>query len=374
MLREEQLERYLNKNVAPVYLRAEDDMLRDLARRLKRANYATPTAMWQIQKARDMNILYDDLIKTLARYNGPGAAAIEGMLRDAALDSVAYDAEIYKRAGQAGLLPSYDIPPSVAEYMEAQLNAAARAAGDQMRLTGTRALQGAQAFFSAAVDKAYLSVSAGLSTGDAALRQALRELGAQGIHTVNYASGRRLSYEAAVRMNMVTATNQACGRLAETHMQALGANLVMATSHAGARPDHAAWQGKIFWTNKPEGNYEELRAATGYGTVTGLCGANCRHSFYPYFENISSKNSFSRDPARDELGIDNDVLYEQTQKQRALERKIRAAKRTGVVADAAGDAELAAEAGARVRAAQKDMRDYLKAHEHLARDYIREAI
>ena len=31
----------------------------------------------------------------------------------------------------------------------------------------------------------------------------------------------------------------------------------------------------------------EFYDATGYGTVTGLCGANCRHSFYPYWPGIS---------------------------------------------------------------------------------------
>ena len=372
MLRAEQLSQLVDAKIVPVYQQIEDDLLRSIARRLSAARLTTASALWEIRKAQDMSLLYDDLKKAIQKHTSLSAEAVTSMLKRAGADSVSYDAKIYERAAERGYIPSAAIPPQIAAYMDAQLQAAAQAAIETAKLTNTRAIQGALNEFSATVDRAYLAVSSGLSSADVATRQALREFAAAGVKTVNYASGRSMSIEAATRMNMITATNQACARLAETHIQAMGANLVETTSHAGARPEHAEWQGRVFWVKTPQGKYKEFASSTGYGTASGLCGVNCRHSFFPYFENISSK-SFDRDPAQ-ELGIDNDVLYEQTQQQRKLERKIRAAKRENVMAEAAKDSELSVEASVRVRAAQRDMRSFLSDKPHLTRYYLREAV
>lgn len=98
----------------------------------------------------------------------------------------------------------------------------------------------------------------------------------------------------------------------------MGGNLVETTSHMGARPEHALWQGQVFWRKKKYKNYRNFEQATGYGTGAGLGGWNCRHSFYPFFEEISSQ-AFKKY----RLG-ENEGFYELTQQQqRYNERKIR---------------------------------------------------
>mgnify|MGYP002672928979 CR=1 FL=1 len=69
--------------------------------------------------------------------------------------------------------------------------------------------------------------------------------------------------------------------------------------------------------------YPDFIGTTGYGTGEGLCGWNCRHSFQPWAKGL-------RNPWADEHKIDSDEnkkIYEDTQKQRAMERSIRATKR-----------------------------------------------
>jgi hypothetical protein len=66
--------------------------------------------------------------------------------------------------------------------------------------------------------------------------------------------------------------------------------------------------------------------------VTGLCGANCRHSFGPYFE--GQHNPFEQ--FDDE---ENRNLYELEQQQRTLERRIRKTKRDAMSARTARDSE-----------------------------------
>lgn len=73
--------------------------------------------------------------------------------------------------------------------------------------------------------------------------------------------------------------------------------------------------------------YPDFIGTTGYGTGEGLCGWNCRHSFQPWAKGL-------RNPWADEHKIDseeNKKIYEDTQKQRAMERSIRATKRKLII-------------------------------------------
>lgn len=76
--------------------------------------------------------------------------------------------------------------------------------------------------------------------------------------------------------------------------------------------------------------YPDFIESTGYGTGDGLCGWNCRHHFQAWAEGL-------RNPYTDENGnlkIDseeNRKRYELQQKQRAMERSLRAWKRKLIV-------------------------------------------
>ena len=60
-----------------------------------------------------------------------------------------------------------------------------------------------------------------------------------------------------------------------------------------------------------------------FGLISEECavGANCRHSFYPFYPKINIDRGQQIDPE------ENKKRYELTQKQRAMERSIRATKR-----------------------------------------------
>lgn len=66
-----------------------------------------------------------------------------------------------------------------------------------------------------------------------------------------------------------------------------GCDLVEVTAHAGARPEHAEWQGKVYSRSGKSKKYPPLKESTGYGTGAGLGGWNCRHSMFPYYEGTS---------------------------------------------------------------------------------------
>jgi hypothetical protein len=119
-----------------------------------------------------------------------------------------------------------------------------------------------------------------------------------------------------------------------------------------------------------------LADGTGYGTVTGLQGANCRHSFYVWFEGIS-KNAYDEATRNEEdsrtvtIGGKQVSLYEATQVQRSLERKIREWKRQeSALLAAKQDATIET---AKVKAWQKRIRQFI-AETDLQRQRVREQI
>jgi hypothetical protein len=145
---------------------------------------------------------------------------------------------------------------------------------------------------------------------------------ATGIRTVTNA------VDVAVRRHIRTQIAQDGARMTLERLNDMDVALVEVSSHEGARPTHAVWQGRCYslhGTVKIDGvTYNDFYTSTNYGAVDGLLGANCRHSFGPYKH--GAKRFYSPDP-KHPSGLSNDEVYNLTQKQRYYERQIRAAKR-----------------------------------------------
>lgn len=195
------------------------------------------------------------------------------------------------------------------------------------------------------LDEADLRVAAGTQSYSAAVCNILDRYAGRGIH-VDYPSGTRRTLEAAVRCCVVTSMNQTAAQVTNQYIVEAGAEYVLVSAHLGARvvqkgqpalADHSAWQGKVYRIRGTEPGYPNLLDRTGYdvdpntgqGTVKnplGLHGYNCRHSHKPWDKRL-------RNPYVDENGnlkIDseeNRKRYELQQKQRYMERSIRATKR-----------------------------------------------
>ena len=116
-------------------------------------------------------------------------------------------------------------------------------------------------------------------------------------------------------------------------MDEFDVDLVLVSSHMGARPSHQEWQGKVYSRSGTSKKYPDFVSSTGYGTGDGLCGWNCRHNFSPYFE--GQENPFDHYDDKE-----NQEAYDKSQQQRLLERTIRKTKRrVEVLKDAANQAQ-----------------------------------
>lgn len=148
-----------------------------------------------------------------------------------------------------------------------------------------------------------------------------------------------------------------------------GEDLVFTSAHFGARPTHAVWQGKVYSVSGTSSKYPSLVEATGYGTVTGLCGINCRHTMTPYVEGLSKLPNTDYSAQEQLTGMSSDEYYHQVQKQRAMERRIREFKRERAARGLVGlDTEVA---DRKIRAAQQRLALHVKQNK-LVREYDRE--
>lgn len=114
------------------------------------------------------------------------------------------------------------------------------------------------------------------------------------------------------------------------YAEEFGCDIMEITAHAGARPEHAAWQGQLVSLSGKRG-YLTL-SDIQYGEGAGFMGWNCRHNWNPFFPGISRRN-YDKDSL--EKLTERNVLYngkkytdyEISQIQRSMERDIRATKR-----------------------------------------------
>ena len=302
-----------------LWAQVEDDIIADISRRLaKNAGTMTETAKWQALKAREMGILQTDIASTVSRITGQSQKETYGLIVQACQKALAYDDALYMKHG---LSP---IPLAQSAALQDVIMAGCRKTNGLMRnFTRTLADTASKAFENA-MDRAWLQVNTGAFSYTEALNRAIRDLSAQGIQKIAYPSGHVDRMDVAARRALITGLNQTTAELQLARMDELQTDLIEVSSHAGARPTHAIWQGQVY-QKTGRGKYENFYDETGYGTGDGLCGWNCYHSFFPYFEGMSHQ-AFERDPSA-RLGKSNDQMYEESQRQRALERRIRDSRR-----------------------------------------------
>ena len=116
-------------------------------------------------------------------------------------------------------------------------------------------------------------------------------------------------------------------------------------------------------------DYPDFEKSCGYGDVTGILGANCRHSYWPFLEGTMERTyadtelEAMKPENRSKIAYDGKEYddYQATQLQRKLERTIRKIKRRKMAFEAAGLKEDATAAGARLRALNKKYTEFSKA-------------
>jgi hypothetical protein len=180
-------------------------------------------------------------------------------------------------------------------------------------------------YYNQYLDNAIVEITSGAFDYNTVIRRVVGQMTNSGLRTVDYASGYSSRCDVAARRAIMTGLSQLTGHISQTNAQKLHTDYFEIDWHAGARPSHRTWQGKVW-------SYRELVTVCGLGTVTGLQGANCYHEYYPFIPGISERQFSDKWLAEQNRKEDRQkvfkgkeyTLYEATQRQRYLETNMRA--------------------------------------------------
>lgn len=309
-----------------------EQIVRDISRRMMKTGKITGTAKWQIRQAQQSGKLLDDIVKDIGKFTNYSDEKIRSMFKEAGIISINNDASPLVKAG---IVKKATLSQNMSELLIAN---ARKTVGDVNNLTLTTASKSQQMFIQS-LNEAMLQVQSGAFSYQEALKQAIKKA-AQSGGKVLYSSGSQMSLDAAMRMALLTGVNQTAASLTELYASDMDVEYYETSAHAGARPSHTVWQGRIFKIDGSTSEYPNFADSTGYGTVGGLCGANCRHSFRPYWPGISEP-AYTKNMLQDynipKHEYNGKLLteYESDQLMRQMERSIRESKRTLVGYDSA---------------------------------------
>lgn len=313
-----------------LYSRLENDIIRDITRRIVKTGIITDTAHFQLGVLQEAGALYSDITQEISKQSGVAETTLKQLFEDSAVKAMEYDSLIYK---DYGLEPhTLRMSPSALQVLEAGY---IKTNGNLANLTQTTA-NTSQWKFIDACSLAELKVTTGGYSYQTAVWEAIQSVAKDGLE-VEYPSGHRDKLEVAVRRNVITGIGQTTGKICLGYAHEMGCDLMEITAHSGARPSHAAWQGQIVSLSGENDEYLTL-SDIGYGTGDGFKGWNCRHDWFPYFEGTTRmypEETLAKMNAKDIEFPDGTMhtLYEAEQMQRKYERAVRQSRRELCAAD-----------------------------------------
>ena len=374
MLSEEQTDLLVERLINRIE-QANTRFLMELGKKIKQIRELTPSQAQQLIQILKYNGKYEEIINELARYTNLNITELDTIFSNYAKKDFQFAEKFYKYRN----IPYIPFDQNMA--LKGQINALRNIAQNEM-YNFTRAnvlgymirdLQGKPQFlglretYNRVLDEALLNVGQGKETFDSAMSSILKDIGGSGLKTIEYASGRSMRLDSAVRMHLK-------GRLRELHnemQQQLGkefdADGVEISTHLNPAPDHQAAQGHQF----SNAQYELLQnggEATDYkgkkisldhddnGTYRPISQMNCYHYIFSIVLGVSepeySEKELQQIIDNNTKGFELDgkhyTNYEGTQMQRALERKIREQKDIQILAKSSGNNELVGEAQERI--------------------------
>lgn len=354
-----------------LYLRLEEETIADISRRIAKVGHISDTAEYQILRMRELGAGTEYIKSKIKEYSGLSDDVVDKLFFDAAQVSDEFYKGAYAKAGKEYKPFEYNdffqqVVVANVNQTKGELSNLTQSMGFSYRgSNGERRFRPVATAYRECLDYAFTQVETGTTDYITAIRNATRRLTESGLQFVDYDSGVVNHVDVAVRRAVLTGISQVTGKISEHNAAELETDIVEVTAHAGARPDHAEWQGGWYSLSGKSKKYRSLAEATGYGRVDGLKGANCRHDFFPVIEGVDvpmyTKEELANiDPPPFEYNGKRYTYYEATQKQRSMERAIRKTKREILAADKSGDKDRFTEKSIRLRRQREEYEKFSK--------------
>lgn len=313
-----------------IWREAERRIMEDVIRRIKKAGEITSTADYQINRLIEMGKSREEVERIIKEALGATWPEMFEMYDKVAEWEYVRNREIYEQVNDDFLTPEDNkwlrqITEAARKQTKDTLVNMAQSYGFSVLMAGKRVFTPFAEYYQKYVDTAIQDVVTGGTDYNSAIRKVVTQMTNSGLRVVDYASGHTNRADVAARRAVMTGVNQITAQVSEHNAEKLDTEYFEVSWHPCARPDHQTWQGRVF-------SKKELGTVCGYGTVTGLCGANCRHTFHPFIPGVSERlypddwleEQNKREAQTKEWNGKQLNAYEQTQQQRKMETAMRA--------------------------------------------------
>lgn len=346
--------------MAEVYEAVVNRILINMARHFQYINAGeVPSGTWiyQAKKLAEMGQVNKETEKIILDMLGDADGVLRALLEESILNGLKDAEPALRKAAEKGFLPGGINTPPVLDPGQMQAFAAYyKQSADKLNLVNTVMLESTGWAYKATVadivnrmnnaqgilNKATGEVVTGVSSWNDAIRRGVQDMVKNGISGFVDHGGHKWSPEAYVAMDVRTTMANTARAAVWERCEAYGDDLYQVSWHNGARPLCFPWQAKVISRSDTVQDVEDgegftvhvyAQSETTYGEPAGLFGINCGHYPIPFVPGFSR----IRQPKQD--AEENEEAYQNTQRQRYLERRLRDQKRDLEVMKAQGASE-----------------------------------
>ena len=358
-------------NVADIYHQLTLELFDQVIDRIKERGSASlddNPYIWQLEKMNEMGLLNEDNVKLISDRSGIAEEQLRHVIQNEGY-KIYKDTkqQLLEATGGGGFAGNSIIQTNLAAYVN-------QAMGDIDNLINTTLPMSVRKVYQSIVQESVAKVVTGLTTSDKAISDTVMKWAQKGFYGFTDSQGKNWKADTYARQVIKSTAWRVYREVRMAPAEELGIDTFYYHKKATAREMCAPLQHQIVTTGVARTEAGERILALsdyGYGYAWGCQGINCTHEMTPYIPGANYKPDLP-DELRDltpEQAIENANAQA---KQRALERSIRQSKEFLHVAEKLGDSELIDKYKSKVRIQQGVMRDYLKQHPFLHRDYARE--
>ena len=358
-------------NVADIYHQLTLELFDQVIDRIKKRGSASlddNPYIWQLEKMNEMGLLNEDNVKLISDRSGIAEEQLRHVIQNEGY-KIYKDTkqQLLEATGGGSFAGNSLIQTNLAAYVN-------QAMGDIDTLINTTLPMSVRKVYQSIVQESVAKVVTGLTTSDKAISDTVMKWAEKGFYGFTDSQGKRWKADTYARQVIKSTAWRVYHEVRMAPAEELGIDTFYYHKKATAREMCAPLQHQIVTTGVARTEKGERILALsdyGYGYAWGCQGINCTHEMTPYIPGANYKPDLP-DELRDltpEQAIENANAQA---KQRALERSIRKSKEFLHIAEKLGDSELIDKYKSKVRIQQGAMRDYLKQHPFLHRDYARE--
>lgn len=360
------------------YRDLEVSIMKDVVRRIQKAGTITSTADWQIQRLIILGNSTEDIRTLVSKAVDGNEELVRQLYEEVIANEYTSQKDIYEAVGKE-FIP-YEQNAELQQITEALIRQSTEELYNITKSTGFMVDVGngktvytpLADIYNSYLDDAITGMANGAYDYNTLVRKTTNMMTRSGLRTdhvfsdtgtdygIDYASGWHNRIDVAVRRALLTGFGQLASQVTDRNAQQLGTNFFEVSAHGAARPSHASWQGRV-WTK------QQLTQVCGLGSGGGLCGWNCRHSYYPFIPGVSQRNY--TDEYLEELAAREATpkrykgkeynAYQATQKQRQMETSMRAKReKVQLLREAQADREAIIEAQCQYQAQLEEYRNF----------------